>query len=278
MSDGIYDSYKNFDYNIVLHSHFDPFGSPSLSYKEPIMRKKSKAKAETAEANERTPKRAKSLSLHDLTVIKPMTNAQAQMMESYFQGYSILGTGSAGTGKSFIGLYLALNDLLNKRSPINHIKIVRSVVPSRDVGFLPGSLEEKTEVYETPYREQFSQLFGMPTSYDKFKSFGTVEFMSTSFLRGQTWDNCAVVVDEVQNLNFHEINTVMTRIGVDSKVLLLGDSNQSDLYKSKWDSSGLGMLEKALKGNPHFDTVNFTQHDIVRSEFVKAWICGLENS
>lgn len=223
-------------------------------------------------------KRRKSLSLHDLQVIKPMTDAQSQMMESYFQGYSILATGSAGTGKTMVGLYLALNDLLNKNTDIDKIKIIRSVVPSRDIGFLPGDLEEKVEVYEMPYREQFTNLFGMPTSYDKFKSFGTVEFMSTSFLRGQTWDNTIVVVDEVQNLNFHEINTVMTRIGVNSKVLLLGDSNQTDLYKNKWDASGIELLEKVLKNNQFFDVVHFTKHDIVRSEFVKSWICGIEEA
>lgn len=219
----------------------------------------------------------KSLSLHDLEVIKPLTDNQSQMMESYFQGYSILALGSAGTGKTLLGLYLALNDLLNKDTPIDNIKIVRSVVPSRDIGFLPGNMEEKIEVYETPYKEQFSFLFGMPTCYDKFKQFGTVEFMPTSFLRGQTWDNSVVIVDEVQNLNFHEINTVMTRIGVDSKVILLGDSNQSDLYKSKWDTSGVGTLEKALKDNKFFDLVYFNKHDIVRSDFVKSWICGVED-
>lgn len=240
------------------------------------MRKKSK-KVVNSSTGDSTHKK-KSLSLHDLKVIKPMTESQSQMMESYFQGYSILATGSAGTGKTVIGLYLALNDLLNKNSEIEKIKIIRSVVPSRDIGFLPGDLEEKVEVYETPYKEQFAFLFDMPTSYDNFKSFGSVEFMSTSFLRGQTWDNTVVVVDEVQNLNFHEINTVMTRIGVNSKVLLLGDSNQTDLYKNKWDSSGIEILEKTLKGNNFFDIVHFTKHDIVRSEFVKAWICGIEDS
>lgn len=242
------------------------------------MRKKSRKAPEAAMQAEVEGKgrKPKTLSFHDLNVIKPMTDAQSQMMESYFQGYSILATGSAGTGKTIVGLYLALNDLLHKDSEIEKIKIIRSVVPSRDIGFLPGDLEEKIEVYEVPYREQFTQLFGMPTAYDKFKSFGTVEFMPTSFLRGQTWDNTVVVVDEVQNLNFHEINTVMTRVGVNSKVLLLGDSNQTDLYKNKWDNSAMEPLEKILTNNPFFDVVHFTKHDIVRSEFVKAWICGIE--
>lgn len=219
----------------------------------------------------------KSLSLHDLKVLKPLTDSQSQMMESYFQGYSILALGSAGTGKSVVALYLALNDLLNKDTPYKKIKIVRSVVPSRDIGYLPGDIDEKIEVYETPYRELFDFLFHMPTSYDKFKTFGTVEFMPTSFLRGQTWDDTIIVVDEVQNLNFHEINTVMTRVGHNSKILLLGDSCQTDLYKNKWDASGIDSLEKALSNNKFFDVVHFTKHDIVRSEFVKSWICSVED-
>lgn len=219
----------------------------------------------------------KSLSYHDLKVIKPLTDAQRQMMESYFQGLSVLALGSAGTGKTLVGLYLALQDLLHKDSKIDKIKIVRSVVPSRDIGYLPGDINEKISVYETPYRELFNFLFDMPTSYDKFKEFGTVEFIPTSFLRGQTWDNSVIVVDEVQNLNIHEINTVMTRVGHDSKVLLLGDSLQTDLYKSSRDQSGIGTLQKAIQGNQFFDTVNFTRHDIVRSKFVKSWICALED-
>lgn len=219
----------------------------------------------------------KSLSFHDLKIIKPLTHSQSQMMESYFQGYSILATGSAGTGKSLVAMYLALNDLLNKDTPYDKIKIIRSVVPSRDIGYLPGDISEKIAVYETPYRELFDFLFERPTSYEKFKEFGTVEFMPTSFLRGQTWDNTIIVVDEVQNLNFHEINTVMTRVGHNSKILLLGDSCQTDLYKNKWDASGIGMLENAVKNNKFFDTVHFTKHDIVRSEFVKSWICSVED-
>ena len=219
----------------------------------------------------------KSLSYHDLKVIKPLTEPQRQMMESYFQGLSVLALGSAGTGKTLVAFYLALTDLLDKNTPYNKIKIIRSVVPSRDIGFLPGDMEEKVEVYESPYRDLFSFLFETPTAYDKFKSFGSIEFLPTSFLRGQTWDNTIVVVDEVQNMNFHEINTTMTRIGNNSKVILCGDSLQTDLYKNKWDQSGIGSLEKALKGNKFFDTVHFTKHDIVRSEFVKTWICSIED-
>lgn len=181
------------------------------------------------------------------------------------------------THNTLIALYLALNDLLDRDQPIDNIKIVRSVVPTREVGYLPGDLSEKISVYETPYREQFSFLFDMPTSYDKFKEGGKVEFMPTSFLRGQTWDNSVIVVDEVQNLNFHEVNTVMTRVGRDSKIILVGDSNQSDLFKSNRDVSCIEHLDQVLSHNKFFDTVYFQKQDIVRSDFVRAWIECIED-
>lgn len=214
----------------------------------------------------------KSLSKHDLKTIKPLTSSQEQMMKSYFTGSSILAKGSAGSGKTLLALYLALNDMLDKQQPYKNINIVRSVVATRDIGYLPGSMEEKIEIYEAPYRDLFSFLFDMPTSYNKFKQFGKVNFMPTSFLRGQTWDNTVVVVDEAQNLNFHEINTVMTRIGHNSKIIIVGDSNQTDLYKSKHDSSYLDKLSEVLKDNKFFDIIDFSRHDIVRSDFVKSWI------
>jgi phosphate starvation-inducible PhoH-like protein len=218
-------------------------------------------------------KKNKSLSKHDLKVIKPLTDAQEEMMKSYMSGSSILATGSSGTGKTFIALYLALNDMLDKNMPQNKINIIRSVVATREIGFLPGDLEEKMEVYETPYVDIFSELFnGKPTCYNNFKKQQKVNFMSTSFLRGQTWDNTIVVVDEAQNMNFHEINTIMTRIGHNSKVIIAGDSKQTDLFKSNKDSSYMTELERVLRDNKFFDTIAFNKHDIVRSDFVKSWI------
>lgn len=222
-------------------------------------------------------KRKKALTIHDLTPIKPLTDAQADMIESYCQGRSILALGSAGTGKTLIAVYMGLLDLLNKDVSIDNIKIVRSIVPSREVGFLPGDLEEKIEVYETPYKELFNFIFKKPTSYQRFKQLGQVEFIPTSYLRGQTWDNSVIIVDEVQNMTIHEINTIMTRVGVDSKVIIIGDSRQTDLYRNSRDVSGLKIMEEALKDHPQFDMIYFTPHDIVRSEFVKSWILALEN-
>lgn len=218
-------------------------------------------------------KKTKNLSKHDLKVIKPLTDAQEEMMKSYMSGSSILATGSAGSGKTYIALYLALNDLLDKKQSYERISIVRSVVATRDIGFLPGDMEEKIEVYETPYIDMFSDLFGgKPTCYKKFKEQNKVHFMPTSFLRGQTWDNTIVVVDEAQNMNFHEINTIMTRIGHNSKVIIVGDSRQTDLFKTNKDQSYMTDLERVLRDNRFFDTVHFNKHDIVRSAFVKSWI------
>lgn len=222
-------------------------------------------------------KNKKSFSYHDLKNIKPLTDPQHTMIRSYAQGLSILALGSAGTGKSLLAMYMALNDVLHRDRPYTKIKIVRSIVPSRDIGYLPGDIEDKISVYEMPYKEIFSFLFDSPTCYDKFKQSGKVEFMPTSFLRGQTWDDSVIVVDEIQNMNIHEINTIMTRVGTNSKILLLGDDKQTDLYKHNKDQSGINILEKSLQNNSFFDTVYFHKNDIVRSDFVKEWICCLED-
>jgi phosphate starvation-inducible protein PhoH and related proteins len=141
-----------------------------------------------------------------------------------------------------------------------------------------NTMDEKIEVYETPYRDMFSFLFGgMPTCYNNFKDRNKVHFMPTSFLRGQTWDNAIVVIDEAQNMNFHEINTVMTRIGHNSKVIIVGDSKQTDLYKTSRDSSYMTELERVLRNNKFFDIIHFNKHDIVRSDFVKSWIECIED-
>lgn len=237
---------------------------------------KSVNKAKKAEITRISRKNYK-LSIHDLKSIKPLTHPQRQMIESFSSGKSILGIGSAGTGKTFLGLYLALGAVLQRDLNFRNIKIVRSIVPSREIGFLPGDLEEKVSVYETPYRETFTEILGMATSYDKCKDSGMVDFVPTSFLRGQTWDNSVIVVDEVQNMNIHEINTIMTRVGTGSQVLLLGDYLQSDLTKNNKDRSGIQFLHEAIKLNDFFDIVHFTKNDIVRSDFVKAWICSLED-
>ena len=220
----------------------------------------------------------KELGLKDLKTINPITDPQRQMFESYFSGNFILANGSAGTGKSFIAIYLALIDLLSKNSKQNEIIIVRSAVPSREIGFLPGTEDEKLEPYEIPYRDIFAELFGKLTAYDKMKKRHKVKFIPTSFVRGLTWDNAVIIVDEIQNMTFYEINSVVTRLGVNAKLIIIGDQIQSDLYRRNNDQSGMQDFLKVVRLMDEIDHITFTSNDIVRCAFVKAWICALEES
>jgi len=221
--------------------------------------------------------KTKSWSLHDLKAIKPMTAKQGSLIESYFMDNHLVASGSAGTGKSFLALWLALNSLLDKDEPQDHIIVVRSAVASRDIGFLPGTAEEKLEPFEAPYRDIMHELLGRSSSYDDLKDAGKLKFIPTSFVRGSTWDDAIVVIDEAQNLTLHELNSVITRVGVNTRVIVCGDYNQNDLANKRYETSGFKDFLRVAEAMHDFDVVNFTKEDIVRSEFVKAWISTLED-
>jgi phosphate starvation-inducible protein PhoH len=220
----------------------------------------------------------KSLSIKDLKVIKPLTQPQKQMFESYFYGNFVLATGASGTGKTLISIYLGLNDVLSKSSKQNQLIIVRSAVPSREIGYLPGTEIEKLESYEIPYRDIFTYLFNRKTAYDKMKKQNIVRFIPTSFIRGLTWDNAVIIIDEIQNMTFYELNSVITRVGANSKLIIIGDQMQSDLYRNKNDKSGMKDFLIVANKVEEFDHITFTKNDILRSSFVKSWICALEDS
>lgn len=213
---------------------------------------------------------------HDLRTVRPLTPAQEEMFHDFFAGKNICAHGSAGTGKTYVALWLACNELVRKDSDIRRIIIVRSAVPGRDVGFVPGTLEEKVALYEVPYRDMFHDFFGRWSSYEDMKEAHLVEFTTTSFIRGVTWDDAIVVVDEGQNMTFHEINTIMTRIGENSRIIFTGDLPQTDLRKTKFDCSGMADFVTVASQMSSFSTVKFTYHDIVRSAFVKEWIIASE--
>ena len=223
-------------------------------------------------------KSTKRLTFNDLKAIKPLNAPQRQMFESYFYDNFILANGSAGTGKTYAAIYLALTDVLVKKSKQTQLIIVRSAVPSREIGFLPGDPDEKMEPYELPYRDIFADLFNRNTAYDKMKQQKVVKFVPTSFVRGLTWDNAVVVLDEIQNLTFYEINSVITRLGANSKLIVIGDNIQTDLYRKRNDQSGMGDFLKVVKRMDNFDEILFTSNDIVRSAFVKSWICAMEDA
>lgn len=220
------------------------------------------------------PKR-KSWSRHDLKHIRPLTPTQEEMFQDFMNGNNIVAHGSAGTGKSYIALFLALNEYLRHDSTIERIIIVRSAVPTRELGFLPGTLQEKTALYELPYKDIFADLLGRFSTYEDMKEANIVQFCTTSFIRGLTWDNTIVVVDEAQNMTWGEFDSIITRLGDNSRFIICGDhSHQCDLKKG--EQSCFANLLKLASKLPNVSSILFTPHDIVRSQFVKSWIIERE--
>lgn len=208
---------------------------------------------------------------YDIKQIEPMTLNQRYLFEDYHQGYNIVSEGYPGTGKTFLSMYLALSDIFDKETPQTSIKIIRSAVSTRDVGALPGSLEEKLEEYETPYVNICTELYGSPQTYKNMKQAGFITFDCTSYVRGCTWDNTIIIIDEAQNLTWHELYSVITRLGVNSRLLIAGDTKQCDLVKHR-EETGFDQLLKVTKLMETFSTITFNQDDCVRSDFVKSWL------
>jgi phosphate starvation-inducible protein PhoH len=215
---------------------------------------------------------------HDIKTIRPLTANQHNMFSQYFKGDNLVAYGSAGTGKTFLALYLALCDVLDGNKPQDHVIIVRSAVTTRELGFMPGTLEEKVSLFENPYRDILNELFGRFGTYDNMKEANLIRFVTTSYVRGVTWDDALVVIDEGQNMTSHEIHSIMTRIGNNSRVIFTGDLAQNDLTNGKRaESSGMKRMLKIAEKMKEFSSVYFTVDDIVRSEFVKSWIIASES-
>ena len=187
--------------------------------------------------------------------------------------------GIAGTGKSFISMYLGLSDILSENSNYKKLVIVRSVVPTRDMGFLPGSDREKTKVYEAPYYAICTELFGRGDAYEYLKTKGLIEFMSTSFIRGITLNDCIVVVDECQNMDWGELSSIITRIGNNCKILFCGDYRQSDFRNREKDSKKdiVNFMKVLQNMNSFFSFIEFQSDDIVRSALVKKFIVTVDD-
>lgn len=207
----------------------------------------------------------------NLRTIKPLTVNQQRTFEAFEQGSNLMLHGYAGTGKTFISMYLALRDILSADSPYEKIIIIRSVVPSREMGFLPGSIKDKTKVYEEPYQEICDDLFSTGNGYNILKMKKLVEFTSTSFLRGLTFNNAIVIVDESENLTFPELDTVMTRMGDNSRIIFCGDYRQTDLNKPH-EKEGITQLMRITHRINSFQHIEFEKQDIVRSGLVKSYI------
>ena len=222
-------------------------------------------------------KKNKEINASSLVAIKHITDNQKIVFDTWKKGKCQFLFGAAGTGKTFISLYLALKDVMDLKKPFNKVVLVRSLIPTREIGFLPGDEEDKAALYQVPYMNMVQFMFQMPneqqfnTLYDRLKGQGSLYFLSTSFLRGLTFDNTIIIVDECQNLNFHELDTIITRVGQDSKIVFCGDFDQTDLVKQN-ERNGLHDFLRILEEMEEFNCLEFTIGDIVRSGFVRSYI------
>jgi len=207
-----------------------------------------------------------------LRKITPMTDTQSDVFDAYYENYNLFLYGCAGTGKTFISMYLALKEVLNPNTPFRKVYIVRSSVPSRDMGFMPGKLQEKMAVYEAPYVGMMKDLFGRGDAYQVAVQKNVFEMVSTSFLRGITFENAIIIADEVQNCSFQELDTLITRVGNNCRIVLCGDIEQCDLIRNKYDQSGLPNFMKIVEGMDSFEFIDFQAEDIVRSGLVKEYL------
>ena len=222
-------------------------------------------------------KRKKPVNNDYLVDITPITDNQKRLFDSYDEGKHIIAYGAAGTGKTFITLYNALKDVLSENTPYDKIYIVRSLVATREIGFLPGDHEDKSSYYQIPYKHMVKYMFQMPSDADFEMLYGnlraqeTIKFWSTSFLRGTTLDDAIIIVDEFQNLNFHELDSIITRVGENTKIVFCGDASQSDLTKTN-ERNGIVDFMKVIRAMPSFEMIEFGIDDIVRSGLVKEYL------
>ncbi len=213
--------------------------------------------------------------IDDLLEYEPITENQKLAFDAWEDDDNLVLAGTAGTGKTFIGLYMALEELLDPDSFFRRIVIIRSVVPTRDIGFLPGTAEEKKMMYTIPYKNICAELFGDAGAYNKLTTSRQIDFESTSFIRGSTFDDSIIIVDEMQNLTFHELDSVITRVGRNSKIIFCGDYKQSD-FKYQDEKDGLFKFMAILEQMKNFSIIQFGWDDIVRSGMVRDYIMTKE--
>ena len=223
-------------------------------------------------------KRKKPINSDFLVDIEPLTENQKRLFDSYASGKHLVAYGCAGTGKTFITLYNALGEVLDTSTPYDKIYLVRSLVSTREIGFLPGDHEDKSFLYQIPYKNMVKYMFSMPSDadfemlYGNLKTQETIGFWSTSFLRGTTFDNAIIIVDEFQNLNFHELDSIITRVGENSKIIFCGDASQSDLTKTNERNGILDFMKIIRAMEDDFASIEFGLDDIVRSGLVRKYL------
>ena len=243
----------------------------------------SKSREDSIENSEHTTRHQPAVSnglkikLDHLQTFDALTENQQKFFDAYKRGDYFIGLyGSPGVGKTFLALYRGLEEVLDRSNPFKQVVVVRSAVQTRDQGFVPGTLDEKMEIYETPYKEICETLFKRPDAWDRLKEQGYARFISTTAIRGISIDDAIIVVDESQSMTFHELSSVISRVGHRSKIIFIGDLKQNDLLKSKYDVTGLVEFLQVAKSMEEFTLINFTPEDIVRSSLVRSWIVACD--
>ena len=246
----------------------------------PVKKKTTKAPGQGMTAKQR--KRRKPIGGEHMLPVEPITDNQKVFFDEWDKGQMLYAYGVAGTGKTFIALYKALKDVLDEFTLYDQIYIVRSLVATREIGFLPGDHEDKSSLYQIPYKNMVQSMFEMPDDnsyemlYDNLKAQETISFWSTSFIRGTTLDNAIIIIDECQNLNFHELDSIITRVGQDSKIVFCGDAAQTDLLKVN-ERTGIMDFQRIIQNMDEFSLIEFGIDDIVRSGLVKSYLISKIN-
>ena len=240
-------------------------------------------KKSLAETSDKVLKRKRPINSQYLLDIEPLTPAQDKVFADWANDKNLYLYGAAGTGKTFVALYLALRAVFDDHTPYDKIYIVRSLVATREIGFLPGDHEDKSFLYQIPYKQMVQYMFEMPDDdsfenlYNNLKVQDTISFWSTSFIRGTTLDRSIVIVDECQNLNFHELDSIMTRVGEDTKIMFCGDALQSDLVKTN-ERNGVYNFLGIIRNMEEFGVTEFGIPDIVRSGLIRSYLIAKINA
>ncbi len=240
-------------------------------------RKRKDAQFDFVNSTPKQMRRKKPINFDHLKEIKSLTENQKVAFDAYEKGQNLFLYGCAGTGKTFIAMYLALKEILSGATSYDKLYMVRSLVPTREIGFLPGDHDDKSNLYQIPYKNMVEHMFKMPDDpaynmlYDNLKAQETISFWSTSFLRGTTLNNAIIIVDECQNLNFHELDSIITRVGTDCKIIFAGDVMQTDLVKTN-ERNGILDFMKILEVMEEFTSIEFGIEDIVRSGLIRSYI------
>lgn len=226
-------------------------------------------------------KRRKPIGSDFLVEVTPLTENQKKLFDAYDDDKHLVAYGSSGTGKTFITLYKAMKEVLDELTPYETVYIVRSLTQTKNIGYMPGDETQKQGYFESPYKNMVKYMFQLPSGsdfdmlYENLKTQKTIKFFNTSFIRGLTLDNCIIIVDEFQNLTFHELCSIITRVGENAKIIFSGDASQSDLVKEN-EKNGIYDFMRILRIMPSFEFIEFGIDDIIRSLLVKEFLTAKE--